>query len=121
VTSLQAGRLRNLSFISEDEKRFSFFSTTSRTFLGPTKFPIQRVLRLIFPGIKLQESETDYSPSSMSKLRMLDTIPPLLPHSLPFPRLPGVVLNLGRGTVPSPLRRGNCTFTPEDYRRIELI
>jgi hypothetical protein len=44
------------------------FATASRTALGPNQPPIQWVPRVLSPGVKPQERETDHSPPSSAEV-----------------------------------------------------
>jgi hypothetical protein len=60
VTGLQARRRRWSS--SPDRVKNFLFSTSSRSALGPTQPPIQRVPGALSPGVKRHGREADYSP-----------------------------------------------------------
>jgi hypothetical protein len=59
--------------------QYVFFSATSRQALGPTQTPIQLVLGVIFPGIKLLGREADHLLSFNDEVKNGGAIPPF-PH-----------------------------------------
>jgi hypothetical protein len=61
-----------IGFIGFDSRQglgIFFFTTASRTALGPTKLPIQWVPGAIFPGIKRPGCESDHSPPSNAEFK----------------------------------------------------
>jgi hypothetical protein len=57
-----------LGFNSQQGLGIFFFTTVSRTALGPTQPPIQWVLEVLSLGVKRPEREADHSPPSSAEV-----------------------------------------------------
>jgi hypothetical protein len=65
---LRAGRLRGRSSSPGKDKSF-LFSTSSRLILGPTQPSIQRVPRVLSPGVKRPGREAEQSPTTSAEVK----------------------------------------------------
>jgi hypothetical protein len=69
-----------------------FFTTVSRTTLGPTQSPIQWVPGALSLGVKRPGREADYSPPSIVKIKdawSYTSTPPILLHGMVFSYVEG--------------------------------
>ena len=77
ATKLHTGCLRNRDFYSWQRQEICLYRQASGPVLGPTQPLIEEVLGYLSPGLKQLELAADHSSSSVLKLRMHGSMPPL--------------------------------------------